>query len=392
VHANYSNRRRSTGLSLIEVMIALVIGIVLLTGIMQIFGSTQLAFSTAEGDSRVQENARFAFDMLRNDVRMSAHVGCRSERHYSSANEALFNHAANPSTNFAAAPFALRVDMAMEAFEFAGSGPGEVVDLSGGVSAGVGAGSFTPPLPAALADVTGDAIRGSDIIVLRYLSSENVRSVLPNVAANTMTVQNPLDVAFFRRGDVYGVSNCKSLSLVQALSDGPLVAVGSGGVNAVNWIAEEDGYAPPGTSVHRYEYVVYYVGIDAASGEPSLIMRRLDASRANLVSGPQSVVEGVESMQLVFGADVGAARDDVVDRYFTAAGVPGLAPNPRDAWSRALSVRVGLLMRSTNTAGALRDDTSPPIRVADTVFRVADDRRVRQAFETSITMRNRVRN
>lgn len=81
--------------------------------------------------------------------------------------------------------------MAMEAFEFAGSGPGEVVDLSGGVSAGVGAGSFTPPLPAALADVTGDAIRGSDIIVLRYLSSENVRSVLPNVAANTMTVQNP---------------------------------------------------------------------------------------------------------------------------------------------------------------------------------------------------------
>lgn len=163
-------------------------------------------------------------------------------------------------------------------------------------------------------------------------------------------------------------------------------------MNAVNWIAEEDGYAPPGTSVHRYEYVVYYVGIDAASGEPSLIMRRLDASRANLVSGPQSVVEGVESMQLVFGADVGAARDDVVDRYFTAAGVPGLAPNPRDAWSRALSVRVGLLMRSTNTAGALRDDTSPPIRVADTVFRVADDRRVRQAFETSITMRNRVRN
>lgn len=96
MHANYYNRRRSTGLSLIEVMIALVIGVVLLTGIMQIFGSTQLAFSTAEGASRVQENARFAFDMLRNDVRMSAHVGCRSERHYSSANEALFNHAANP--------------------------------------------------------------------------------------------------------------------------------------------------------------------------------------------------------------------------------------------------------------------------------------------------------
>lgn len=392
MHANYSNRRRSTGLSLIEVMIALVIGIVLLTGIMQIFGSTQLAFSTAEGASRVQENARFAFDMLRNDVRMAAHVGCRSARTYASAQNALFNHAANPSTNFAAAPFALRVDMAMEAFEFAGSGPGQAVDLSGGVSAGVGAGSFAPPLPADLAEVTGDAVRGSDIIVLRYLSGENIRSVLPNLATNTLSVLNPLDAGFMRRGQIYGISNCERLSLVQAQSDGPLVAAGSGGVNAVNWVAQEEGFAPPATSVHRYEYVVYYVGIDAASGEPSLMMRRLDTGRASLASGPQSVVEGVESMQLVFGADVGAGRDDVVDRYFTAAGVLGLDADPREAWSRALSVRVGLLMRSTNPAGALRDDTSPPIRVADTAFTVAEDRRVRQAFETAITMRNRVRN
>lgn len=392
MQANQSNRRRNVGLSLIEVMIALVIGVLLLTGIMQIFGSTQLAFSTAEGASRIQENARFALDMLRNDVRMAAHVGCRSERDYVAIEEALFNHAAAPATNFATAPFALRIDMPIEAFEFMGSGPGQQVDLSTGVSTGVSSGSFSPALPSALADVTADAVVGSDIIVLRYLSSENVRSVLPNIATNTLSVLNAADAVFFERGQIYGVANCERLSLVQALSNGPLVAVGSGGVNAVDWVAEEEGYAPPGTSVHRYEYVVYYVGIDAASGEPSLKMRRFDSNRANLVSGPQSVVEGVESMQLVFGADVGAGRDDVVDRYFTAVGVPGLAPNPRDAWSRVLSVRVGLLMRSTNRAGALRDDTSPPIRVADTVFAVADDRRVRQTFETSITMRNRVRN
>ena len=386
------NRRRDAGLSLIEVMIALVIGVLLLTGIMQIFGSTQLAFQTAEGASRIQENARFAIDMLRNDVRMAAHVGCRRDQDYVAAVEGLFNHAATPSTNFTAAPFALRVDMPLEAFEFIGSGPGEQVDISSGVGTGVGVGSFSPALPVALADVTGDAVVGSDIIVLRYLSGDGVRSVLPNIAANTMSVLNPDDVAFFQRGQVYGVAHCESLSLVQALSNGPLVSVGSGGVNAVDWVAEEDGYAPPGTTVHRYEYVVYYVGVDAASGQPSLMMRRLDSNRANLLSGPQSVVEGVESMQLVFGADVGPARDDVVDSYYTAAGIPGLAPNPGNAWNRVLSVRVGLLMRSANPAGALRDNASPPVRVADTVFAVADDRRVRQTFETAITMRNRVRN
>lgn len=132
-------------------MIALVIGIVLLTGIMQIFGSTQLAFSTAEGASRIQENARFALDMLRNDVRMAAHVGCRSERQFAGTLTSLFNHAAAPADNFAGAPFALRVDMPVQAFEFNGSGPGQQVDLSSGVATGVGAGSFTPALPPALA-------------------------------------------------------------------------------------------------------------------------------------------------------------------------------------------------------------------------------------------------
>lgn len=389
--AKQFNRRRDAGLSLIEVMIALFIGVLLLTGIMQIFGSTQLAFSTSEGASRIQENARFSLEMLRNDIRMAAHMGCLTERLYV-ANSTIYNHSVAPSTNFTAAPFALRIDMPVEAFEYGGTAPGQTLDLSGGVSTGISAGNFSPQLPAALDDLAADAVVGSDVLVLRFLSSENVRSALVEIASNTISIGNATDAAFFQRGQVYAASNCEKVSLFQALSGGPSVSAGSGGLNAVNWIALEDELAPPGTSVHRYEYVVYYVGIDAPSGQPSLKMRRLDPDRNNLLSGPQTLVEGVESMQLMFGADVTAARDDVMDRYFTATGVAGLGANPRDAWSRVLGIRVGLLMRSSNTAGALRDDASPPLRVADTIVTPADDRRVRQTFETSITMRNRVRN
>lgn len=391
MQAQMFNRHRHAGFSLIEVMIAMIIGVVLLTGIMQIFGSTRVAFSTAEGSSRIQENARFALDTLRSDVRMVAHSGCLSERQYV-ATAKLFNHAVDPSTNFGAAPFALRIDMPIEAYEYQGTGPGQALDLSGGVTTGAALGSFSPELPPALSDLTTDAVVGSDVVVLRYLSSEHIRSGLVQVFPNLITVANADDATFFERGQIYAAANCRNLSLFQAQSGGPAVAAGSGGVNAVDWRNEEEEMSPPGTSIHRYQYIVYYVGIDAASGQPSLRMRTLDPDRANLLSGPQTLVEGVESMQLVFGADVTPGRDDVLDRYFTAVGVSGLDAVPRDAWSRVLGMRVGLLMRSPEPAGALRDDATPPVRVADTAITPADDRRIRQAFETSITMRNRVRN
>jgi hypothetical protein len=106
-------------------------------------------------------------------------------------------------------------------------------------------------------------------------------------------------------------------------------------------------------------------------------------------------------MQLVYGVDTGVitptvnTRDDVLDEYRVATTVGGLsAPaTPALAWQKVVNVRVGLLMRSPAPASAIRDDTSPLFRAADTAFLVDnDDNRVRQVYETVITLRNRVRN
>ena len=60
--ANFSSsfRRRQAGLSLIELMIALLIGSILLIGLVQVFGASRTAYQLSEGMSRTQENARFA--------------------------------------------------------------------------------------------------------------------------------------------------------------------------------------------------------------------------------------------------------------------------------------------------------------------------------------------
>jgi type IV pilus assembly protein PilW len=384
-------RCRQLGLSLIELMIALAIGVFLLLGLVEIFSATRAAYSTAEGLSRVQENGRFAVDFLRRDLRMVGHAGCQNERVYLNA-DALYNHTVSPATAHDAAAFAVRIDFPLVAFEYRGTAPGQVFDMTAGPVTGVGPGSFTPPLDASLGDLATDAIRGSDVLVVRYFSGESV-PVRVNAATNVLQVADLADAAFFQARQMYGVSNCGYASLFQTLGAGASINVGPGGLNAVGFVAGgENGYAPPGSTAHRYEYWVYYVGLDGASGLPSLRARGFDAGRAGFLSAPQTLVEGVESLQLVFGADAGPTRDEILDVYLTAADVAGLDVTPRAAWSRVLNARVGLLMSSPAVAASVRDAASPPHRVADTVFNAALDGRVRQTYETVITVRNRVRN
>jgi type IV pilus assembly protein PilW len=375
------------GFSLIELMVAMVIGVLLLLGVMEIFGSSRAAFATADGASRVQENSRFAVDFLKRDIRMAGHAGWLNVQSYV-GRDTLYNHGAagDARTNALTAPFALRIDFPIQGFDYNGTGPGQTLNLGGGLSA-ASAASFTPGLPAELADLGGDAVAGSDVIVLRFLSGESVPATQLNAAASTLILQ-PADAGFVQRGEVYGAANFKRLALFQALSGGPAVNVGVGGLNASPIQPDQDS-AP---DVFRYQYVVYYVGFDGVSREPSLKQRILDPARPGLLSAPITLVEGVESLQFTYGVDIGPVFDQVTDQYQSAGGVNGLNPDPRLAWQRVLNVRFGVLMRSPQPAEAIRDATAPPLVVAGTVVQVDDDRRIRQAFESVAAIRSQGRN
>ncbi|MCD2449273.1 PilW family protein [Methylicorpusculum oleiharenae] len=65
-------------MTLIEIMIALLIGAFLLGGILQIFINTKQTYRMQEGLSRLQENGRFAMDFLARDIRMAGYWGCLS--------------------------------------------------------------------------------------------------------------------------------------------------------------------------------------------------------------------------------------------------------------------------------------------------------------------------
>src|SRR5690606_40650231 len=73
-------RRHAKGLTLVEMMVAMLIASFLIFGLLQVFTASKASYQTAEGLARVQENARFALDFLQRDIRMAGHFGCVNDQ------------------------------------------------------------------------------------------------------------------------------------------------------------------------------------------------------------------------------------------------------------------------------------------------------------------------
>jgi type IV pilus assembly protein PilW len=66
---------KQQGMTLIELMVALAIGAFLMIGAITVFMQSRTTFRLTESVSRLQENARFALDVLEPDIRMAQYWG-----------------------------------------------------------------------------------------------------------------------------------------------------------------------------------------------------------------------------------------------------------------------------------------------------------------------------
>ncbi len=64
------------GLTLIELLVALVISLVLMVGVIQLFISNKQSYQLTEEIARMQESARYAAHLIAKDIRMAGYTGC----------------------------------------------------------------------------------------------------------------------------------------------------------------------------------------------------------------------------------------------------------------------------------------------------------------------------
>lgn len=368
------------GFSLIELMIAITIAVLLGIGMVQVFSAQRIAFAANEALARVQENSRFALQFLERDLRMAGNMTCLNDLGFRGR---VFNHLSPdvPSS----APWLYRIDVPLQVYEYVGTSPGDGYMLEEKRTTPAAA-AWNPPLPPDLG-LAGVALDGSDVVVVRYMSAEatTLTGIGVNAATGELSVADP---SFIEAGGIYAVTDCRNFSLFQSLGG---ASAGQGGLNLVGWSGLENSYGPD-VPVHRFALAAYYVATGAEDG-PALFRRALQAD-GSLLS--EEMVGGVESMQLVLGADTGLRNlGDRPVAYLTAAEVSdGGAPWPGmssadDRWSAVLAVRLGLLMRNPTRTNTAKPALAPI--VADARLDVADDGRLRHVYEVQVAVRNRIR-
>ena len=72
------NQNKILGVTLIELLVAMAISSILLVGIGSIYSSTKRTYFVQDEFGRLQENARYALDILAKDIRNAGYVGCKS--------------------------------------------------------------------------------------------------------------------------------------------------------------------------------------------------------------------------------------------------------------------------------------------------------------------------
>jgi type IV pilus assembly protein PilW len=397
------------GLSLIELLVALLIGSFLMLGLVQVMSASRAAYQLAEGVGRAQENARFAMDFLQRDLRMTGHMGCVNDqaRLLSEGVDLLFLNAADRAAGaYQNAPYALRFDIGLQGFEAAGTGPGNTLNIPAGNPTVGNANSWQPAIPAtlwnALTAAGSGPIAGSDIMVMRYFSPIGAQM-------SGMTLGNPSLVAVnnteFDRdvtvgGDgLFGLADCLQASVFAGVIDAGTgqVSVASGaGLNQSNFDGGSvfsDGQA----MVHRAEVVVYYVGIGANPEQPALFRAHfIRNATGGLDTVREELVEGVESLQLLYGLDSKTAPGERPSGFIASSevasgigsGVSNPSGNDADAWRRVGLVQIGLLMRSSERAAAEQADDNPS--VLNVQMNTGNDGYYRSVYENTVALRNRL--
>lgn len=315
---------RQRGLSLVELMVALVAGLLIIASVGQVLVGSKGSNRMGEQLSRAQENARLAFSFLAHDLRLVANMGCASRL---SRNQLVV--LANPPL----------------------LNPHLVPLVSGGDNAA--GNSFTDPSPAISTTVGAgrvltNVVNGTDAITIQFAEPIQ-RPCRGNLQATLATV-NP-DAAIYPNGVPAGcslplgqtvmLSDCSMVHIFR-VSDNDSRNTAQGLEVATATATLGNSYNADGTSeVRLFRSYTYFIRLNNSNpAQPSLY--RLDNNIAVDADNPTELVEGVEDMQILYGLDGAASNDGAADQYFTAQQIAAAGLD----WQKVVSLRITLTARS----------------------------------------------
>jgi type IV pilus assembly protein PilW len=359
----FEGSRRQSGLSLIELMIALALGLVLTLGVVQVFLGSSQTYRLSDALGKVQENVRFSLGTLQYDARMAGHFGCLIGEPVNQLNPSGTGY--DPL---------IYENGAVVGWEANGTGLGDEFTITtlaaGGNAWSNGTGDGIPT------DIQGQIIPGTDFIVLSGGRRADVDLTgNPGNPANALTTNGNSNIA---QGTILTVvaSDCSGADLFQKSNSANSSGLTKGSGGSPGNVNPSGGFAGEydnDADVYVFSSTAYFIG-EGASGEPALFRERLDAGATVAVE----LAEDVENMQILYGVATGLDR--AADRYVTASNV--------NNWDQVVSVRMALLFRTGNR---ITDEAAArAFNLAGTEITTQSDRRSRVIGLSTVGIRNRL--
>jgi type IV pilus assembly protein PilW len=318
--ANHLNPKlRQRGISLVELMVSIVIGLVLLLGLVELMAQQSRTRDELDKSTRQVENGRYALQLLHDDIE---HAGYWGEYNPASGtNWTTFEPCTDPlQNNLGFDPGQPQVPVA-------------IYPYPSGVQ---------PTCPQILAQQAPNTAA----IAVRRLEA------IP--AWPNGTALQPANIpAASATWTLFQVSQCSTGTV-------PFVIGSMVGGTTFGLFNNDCVAAPPGSiaSVRNYIERIYYIarcnncGVGGSPGDgiPTLKMVQFGQSGATFTA-PIPLVEGIENMQFDYGIDDEVANppiDGAPDRY---TNTPQLADLPR-----IVSVRINLLARNNDPSPDFSDN------------------------------------
>lgn len=322
IPVNASQRLRQSGLSLIELMVALVLGLIVVGGAMSIFLSNQEASRTTENLSRMQESSRVAFELMSRSLREAGGNPCGTTL------------VANVLTNSSTAWWANWANNTIRGYAGTAASPA--------VTIGTG---------------TGQRVTGTDSIILMSGSSSGVSIVQHDASATRFKVNTTTHG--IRVGSLLMACDYKQAAIFQATSADS---------SSANIVHATGGTLTPGncntgllhptncsstTAAYTFDangYLVslsseaWYVGNNAQGGRSLYRVVPTVNSSGQASTSTEEIAANVTNMQLT---------------YLTRNATDYVAAGSVSDWTSVIAVSVELTLTSTNNVATT--DSAPQV-------------------------------
>jgi len=358
-------KKQPAGFSLVELLIAMTLGVILIAGMLTVFSGNRRSSELNAEMANMQENARFALNKMSQDVRMGGFQGC-------------------PDINSAAARVIAKNSPTRGGSIYRLATSGSIVNTPT---------NWSPlPPPTFLMPEEHPAIAGTHSLTLQYGDPTTVEldTPLSNQNAPIVIADNPWGAEV---GDMMIISDCQQADLFRITGlafDGSKTTLfhnATADGNVQQTLSLSYGQSKTGTpQVMPFRSEIYFIGDTGLVNEVGDKITALYQQSLPYTSQPTELVQGVENMRIKFGV-----RADSGQLSYKLPGDPGLDPGSVE------SVQIGLLMTSYDLITGQDDDQTyvlagqqiPPTEGTTNGTNHGKDRRFRLAFNTTIQIRNR---